>query len=313
MVTGGAGFLGSHLCERLIGGGAGVVCVDNLVTGRMANIAGLVRSPRFTFVHHDVVHGLPVGGHVDLVIHAASPASPKDYHALPIQTLRAGSEGTLHTLELARAKNARHVLLSTSEVYGDPFEHPQPESYRGNVDPVGPRSVYDEAKRFAEAMTTAYRRHHDVDTAIARIFNTYGPQLRPYDGRVVPTFIHQALTGRAITIAGDGRQTRSFCYVDDTVDGILALAAGRCAGPVNIGNPNEITILEVADKIRELCGSGSPTEFVPLPQDDPRVRRPDIRLAQAELGWQPSTDLDAGLRKTIEWYATVGMDEPCRI
>ena len=313
VVTGGAGFLGSHLCERLVGLGTEVVCVDNLVTGRKENIAGLLESPKFTFLEQDVVQGLAVSGRVDLVVHGASPASPKDYHSLPIETLRAGSEGTVNALELALAKDARFLLMSTSEVYGDPAEHPQPESYHGNVNPVGPRSSYDEAKRFAEAMTMAYRRHRDVDTAVARIFNSYGPLLRPDDGRVIPTFIHQALTGRAITIAGDGLQTRSFCYVADMVDGLLALASSRSAGPVNIGNPVEITILEIADKIRQLCGSASPLEFVPLPDEDPRVRCPDIRLAEAELAWHPSTDLDTGLRKTIAWMTTVTVDEPCRI
>ncbi|MGJ6968801.1 UDP-glucuronic acid decarboxylase family protein [Streptosporangium sp. G11] len=303
VVTGGAGFVGSHLCERLVGAGAEVVCLDNFLTGSPRNVGHLVGSPAFRLVECDVTGFVQVPGPVDLVMHLASAASPVDYLRHPVETLKAGSLGTLHALGLARQKDARLVLASTSEVYGDPLEHPQRESYWGNVNPVGPRSVYDEAKRFAEALTTAYRTRHHTDTAIARIFNTYGPRMRPYDGRAVPTFVRQALRGEPITVAGDGGQTRSVCYVDDTVEGILALARADVAGPVNIGNPTELTVLALAETVRHLTGSESPIRFVGRPDDDPEVRRPDISLAASALGWRPRVDVIEGLRRTIAWFA----------
>jgi dTDP-glucose 4,6-dehydratase len=303
VVTGGAGFLGSWLCERLLTDGAEVVAVDSLITGRRENLAHLASHPRLEFVEADVTTGLDVPGPVDLVAHLASPASPVHYLGLPIETLRVGSLGTTHALELAERTGARFLLASTSEVYGDPREHPQRETYWGNVNPVGPRSVYDESKRFAEALTATYRRHRGVDTAIARIFNTFGPRMAVDDGRVVPTFVEQALAGRPLTVAGDGSQTRSLCYVEDTVDGLLALAASQCAGPVNIGNDHEITVLDLATQIRDLAGSSSPTQFVDLPEDDPKVRRPDLTVARRELGWAPRTDVHEGLSRTVEWIA----------
>ncbi|NYI04102.1 UDP-glucuronic acid decarboxylase family protein [Allostreptomyces psammosilenae] len=303
LVTGGAGFVGSHLCEYLLAEGVEVVCVDDLSTGAVENTAAMAADPRFTLVRADVSEGLPVTGPFDLVAHLASPASPLDYLRLPVETLRVGSAGTLHALELARAHGARFLLASTSEVYGDPQVHPQPEDYWGHVNPVGPRSVYDEAKRFAEAATTAYRTRHGVDTGIVRIFNTYGPRMRAHDGRVIPTFVSQALVGEPLTVAGDGSQTRSFCHVDDTVAGLWAMA--RCAhpGPINIGGANEMTVAELADRVIRLTGSRSRIRHVPLPQDDPRVRRPDTTLAREVLGWRPSVEVDAGLATVVEWFA----------
>ncbi|HEU4514309.1 MAG TPA: UDP-glucuronic acid decarboxylase family protein [Nocardioidaceae bacterium] len=302
VVTGGAGFLGSHLAERLVAGGYDVLCLDNLLTGAAVNVAPLAGDPRFELVETDVSQGVRVTGPVDAVLHLASPASPVDYHRFPVETLQVGSAGTLHALELARLKQARFLLASTSETYGDPLVHPQPESYWGNVNPVGPRAVYDEAKRFAEAATTAYRRSHGVRTGIVRIFNTYGPRMRAYDGRMVPTFIDQALRGEPLTVTGTGRQTRSVCFVDDTVDGLVRMLHSEHAGPVNIGNPVELSVLEVAEKIRALTGSESPVTFVPRPQDDPELRRPDITLAGSVLGWSPQVGLEEGLSRTIAWF-----------
>ena len=309
VVTGGAGFLGSHLCERLVADGYEVVCLDNFVTGTPANVAHLAETGPFRLVRSDVTEHVYVAGEVDLVLHFASPASPVDYLRLPIHTLKVGAIGTLHTLGLAREKGARFVLASTSEAYGDPQVHPQPESYWGHVNPVGPRGVYDEAKRFAEAMTMAYRRTHGVDTGIVRIFNTYGPRMRPDDGRAIPTFISQALAGQPLTVAGDGLQTRSVCYVDDLVEGIVRLARSDLAGPVNIGNPQELTVLALAERIRDVVGATSPIEFVPRPQDDPTVRQPDIALARTELGWTPRVSLGDGLSRTVAWFREL-LDPP---
>jgi dTDP-glucose 4,6-dehydratase len=303
VVIGGAGFVGSHLCDRLRDHGAQVLCVDNLITGREANLAGLRDDPRFTLLRHDVCEPFDVPGPVDLVAHLASPASPRDYALYPIETLKAGALGTLNALELALRKGARFVLASTSEVYGDPLVHPQHEAYWGNVNPIGPRSQYDEAKRYAEALTTAYRTKLGADTVIVRIFNTYGPRMRPGDGRAVPNFIAQARAGRPLTVAGDGSQTRSLCYVDDTVAGILAAARSRHPGPINLGNPTELSILSLAEYIRDLCSSPSPISFVERPADDPCVRMPDIALAGSVLGWRPSTELEKGLRMTIDWFS----------
>ena len=303
VVTGGAGFLGSWLCERLLRDGAAVVCVDSLVTGARENVAPLGAHPGFTFVDADVCDGVPVDGQVDVVFHLASVASPVHYLRLPLETLRAGSLGTTHALDLAERTGARFLLGSTSEVYGDPLEHPQHESYWGNVNPIGPRSVYDEAKRFAEATTAAYRRHLGTDTTIARIFNTYGPRMALADGRVVPAFVQQALAGQPLTVAGDGSQTRSLCWVGDTVDGLVRLAASGFPGPVNIGGDAEITVLELARTIIDLTRSSSTIEHVPLPQDDPRVRRPDLTEAEGLLGWRPRTPLREGLTRTIAWVA----------
>ncbi|BFV61019.1 SDR family oxidoreductase [Kitasatospora sp. CMC57] len=307
VVTGGAGFVGSHLCDRLREEGVSVVCLDNLLTGSVDNLAALADDPGFVLERRDVSEEFDVAGPVDLVVHLASPASPHDYARHPVETLRAGAHGTLNALELARRKDARFLLTSTSEVYGDPLVHPQTESYWGNVNPVGPRSQYDEAKRYAEALTTAYRTALGVNTVIVRLFNTYGPRMRPTDGRAVPTFITQALAGRPLTVAGDGTQTRSICYVDDTVSGILAAAAGEHHGPINLGNPVELSVLELAEHIRELCGSASPVEFVERPGDDPTLRRPDIGLARSVLGWQPVVDFDKGLRMTIDWFARLAL------
>ncbi len=304
VITGGAGFVGSHLCDLLLDQGTAVVCVDNFSTGVMENVAHLRKHSRFDLLVHDVTEPIGVAGEVDLVLHLASPASPPDYLRLPVQTLEAGSLGTLRSLDLAREKGARFILASTSEVYGDPLLHPQPESYWGNVNPVGPRSVYDEAKRFAEAATMAYRREYGVDTAIVRIFNTYGPRMRADDGRAVPTFVHQALRGEPITVSGDGLQTRSLCFVRDTVLGILAVAASGHAGPVNLGNPAELSVLELARCVWSLCGTEDVRiEFIDRPTDDPERRRPDISLAHAEFGWRPVTDLETGLRETVGWFA----------
>jgi dTDP-glucose 4,6-dehydratase len=302
VVTGGAGFLGSHLCERLLALGTQVVCLDNFLTGIPANITHLIQDSSFRLARCDVTDFINVPGEVDLVLHFASPASPADYLRLPIHTLKVGSQGTLNALGLAREKRARFVLASTSEVYGDPLQHPQCETYWGNVNPVGPRGVYDEAKRYAEALTTAYRTSHNVDTAIVRIFNTYGPRMRPDDGRAIPTFIHQALTGQPLTVTGDGSQTRSVCYVDDTVRGILDLAVCAYPGPVNIGNPDEASVLELAQTIRALTGSDVPVRLIDRPTDDPRVRRPDTALAESLLGWKPQTPREEGLQKTINWF-----------
>ena len=300
MVTGGAGFLGSHLCDALLGRGDSVVCVDNLLTGRKSNIARHIGTPRFTFLQHDICKPFDVGA-IDYAFHFASPASPFDYLKYGIETLDVGSTGTRNILALARRYRAKYLVASTSECYGDPAVHPQPETYWGNVNPIGPRSVYDEAKRFTEALTMAYRRYYDVDTRILRIFNTYGPRLQPNDGRVISNLITQALSGRDMTIFGDGSQTRSFCYVSDQIDGILRLAASEEREPVNIGNPGEFTILECASLIQELTMTNSPIVFHPLPQDDPKQRKPDISKAERLLGWQPTVDLRAGLLKTIEY------------
>jgi len=304
LVTGGAGFLGSHLCERLLDEGLHVVCMDNLITGSLANIEHLVGRTGFTFIHHDVTNFIHVPGRLDYILHFASPASPIDYLNLPIQTLKVGSLGTHKALGLAKAQGARFLLASTSEVYGDPLIHPQPEGYWGNVNPVGPRGVYDEAKRFAEALTMAYHRHHGVDTRIARIFNTYGPRMRANDGRVVPAFICQALAGEPLTAFGDGAQTRSFCFVDDLIEGIWRLLRSDHADPMNIGNPAEMTILQFAREIIRLIGSRSEIVFRPLPVDDPKVRQPDISLARRVLGWEPAVPLEQGLARTIEYFRT---------
>jgi len=302
VVTGGAGFLGSHLCERLIARGDEVIALDNLSTGSVDNLAHLIGHDRFRFVRVDVTDYVHVVGDVDLVLHFASPASPIDYLALPIQTLKVGSIGTFHALGLAKEKKARFLLASTSEVYGDPEVHPQPESYWGHVNPVGPRGVYDEAKRFAEAATLAYRQTHGVDTGIVRIFNTFGPRMRPNDGRAIPNFIRQALAGEPVTVAGDGTQTRSICYVDDLVTGILALADSEHAGPVNVGNPHEISMDALARWIIELTGSSSRVEYIARPVDDPTVRQPDTTLARELLGWSPQVEIEDALRRTIAWF-----------
>jgi dTDP-glucose 4,6-dehydratase len=302
IVTGGAGFLGSHLCERLLAEGHRVVCVDNLITGTEENIAHILEHDDFEFLEHDVTRPFEVLGTIDNVLHFASPASPIDYLELPIQTLKVGSLGTHNTLGLAKAKEARYLLASTSEVYGDPLIHPQPESYWGNVNPVGPRGVYDEAKRFAEAMVMAYHRYHGLDTRIVRIFNTYGPRMRPKDGRVVPAFIQQSLLGEPLTVFGDGNQTRSFCYVNDLVEGIWRLLNSDFTDPVNIGNPHEMTILEFADVIVKLTDGKSEIVFEPLPEDDPKTRQPDISLAKKILGWEPGVPLEEGLLQTVDYF-----------
>jgi dTDP-glucose 4,6-dehydratase len=299
LVTGGAGFLGSHLCDRLLGMGWRVLAVDNLLTGREENLAHLAGDPRFRLILHDICRPLEVAEPLDWVFHFASPASPIDYLELPIQTLKVGSLGTHNGLGLAKAKGARFLLASTSEVYGDPLVHPQPESYWGHVNPVGPRGVYDEAKRFAEAMTMAYHRVHGLDIRIVRIFNTYGPRMRLRDGRVVPAFLQQALQGEPLTVFGDGSQTRSFCFVDDLVEGIVRLALSDLAEPVNLGNPEEMSILDFARTILAATGGASPIVFHPLPTDDPRQRRPDIALARTRLGWEPKVPLAEGLARTL--------------
>jgi dTDP-glucose 4,6-dehydratase len=303
VVLGGSGFLGSHLCDQLLARGDDVVCVDDFSTGRRANVAQLLGDPGFTLVEADISTGLPVDGEVSGVFNLASPASPPDYLALPLQTLAVGSEGTRHGLELARQHDARFLMASTSEVYGDPDIHPQPESYWGNVNPVGPRSVYDEAKRFSEALTMAHHRTVGTDVAIVRIFNTYGPRLRPDDGRVVSNFLLQAMRGEPLTVYGDGQQTRSLCYVDDEVRGLLALFDSDLVGPVNIGNPDEYTVLQLARTVIDLLGSSSTVEHRPLPTDDPTRRRPDITVARAELGWEPTTSLEDGLARTAAYLA----------
>lgn len=305
VVAGGAGFLGSHLCDYLLEKGHSVVCLDNLITGNVANIEHLSGNERFTFIKHNVTEYIYLPGPVDYVFNFASPASPIDYLELPIQTLKVGALGTHKTLGLARAKKAVYFLASTSEVYGDPLVHPQPESYWGNVNPIGPRGVYDEAKRFAEAMTMAYHRFHGLDTRIVRIFNTYGPRMRPNDGRVVPTFITQALNNEPLSIFGAGDQTRSFCYVSDLIRGIYLLAMSSCNDPVNIGNPGEMTVLAFAEKIRALCGCTADLIHKPLPEDDPKVRRPNIEKAKKLLGWEPVMELEKGLGLTIDYFKSL--------
>jgi dTDP-glucose 4,6-dehydratase len=301
VITGAAGFIGSHLSEALLDRGASVVGIDNLLTGDLANIAHL-RDRDFQFIRHDVTHYIDVEGPVDFVLHWASPASPIDYLELPIPTLKVGALGTHKALGLAKAKRATFLIASTSEVYGDPLEHPQKETYWGNVNPIGPRGVYDEAKRFAEAMTVAYRRFHGVNTKIVRIFNTYGPRMRVNDGRAVPAFMSQALRNEDVTVFGDGRQTRSFCYVSDLVEGIIKLMHAPVNDPVNIGNPQELTIEQIARLIIKMTGSKSQVVYKPLPEDDPKVRQPDITRARTLLGWEPKVTLDEGLGKTIEYF-----------
>ena len=304
VITGGAGFIGSHLCERFLSRGDEVVCIDNLLTGDRDNIAHLFGEPNFSFQNQNITDYIYVSGKLDAVLHFASPASPVDYLELPIQTLKVGSLGTHKVLGLAKEKKARILVASTSEVYGDPLVHPQKEDYWGNVNPIGPRGVYDEAKRFLEAITMAYRRSHGVDTRIARIFNTYGPRMRMRDGRVVPNFICQALRDEPITVYGKGEQTRSFCYVDDLVEGIVRLLESDEDEPVNLGNPAEMTIMDFAVKIRELTGSSAEIVHEPLPVDDPQVRQPDISKAKQRLGWEPGVALEAGLEKTIGYFRT---------
>jgi len=305
VVTGGAGFLGSHLCDKLLAEGHEVIAVDNLLTGNPRNIAHLGNEKRFRFVRHDVTHFIFIDGPVDAVLHFASPASPIDYLELPIQTLKVGSLGTHNALGLAMAKKARFLLASTSECYGDPLVHPQPETYWGNVNPIGPRGVYDEAKRFAEAMTMAYQRAHGVDTRIVRIFNTYGERMRPRDGRVVPALIGQALAGEPMTVFGDGSQTRSFCYVSDLIEGIYRLLQSQEKEPVNIGNPAELSVLEFARTIQTITGTKSEIVYRPLPVDDPKVRQPDITKARTRLGWEPRVLLEEGLARTVEYFRSL--------
>ncbi len=300
IITGGAGFIGSYLCKMFVEKGHDVICLDNLSTGSLSNIEGLVENENFKFIKHDVTEYIYVKGSVDYILHFASPASPADYHNLPIQTLKVGSLGTHKALGLAKEKKARFLLASTSEVYGDPLIHPQPESYWGNVNPVGPRGVYDEAKRFGEAMVMAYNRVHNVETRIIRIFNTFGPFMRINDGRAIPNFISQALKGEDITIYGDGHQTRSFCYVSDMVDGIYRALLSEHVMPVNIGNPIELSVLDMAKKILTITDSKSKIIFKPLPEDDPKIRQPDITLAKKILKWEPTTDVEWGIKKTID-------------
>jgi dTDP-glucose 4,6-dehydratase len=302
LVTGGAGFIGSHLCEFLLAQGTEVVCMDNFLTGSRENIAGCAASPRFTLVEHNVSQYIRLDGPLDWILHFASPASPRDYLEHPIPTLKVGALGTHNALGLAKATGAGFLLASTSEVYGDPLTHPQPEDYWGNVNPVGPRGVYDEAKRFAEAITMAYHRHHRIDTRIVRIFNTYGPRMRFNDGRAIPAFMTQALAQKPVTVFGEGTQTRSFQYITDLIDGIWRLMRSHVTTPVNIGNPHEMTLLELAKRIIRLAGSASGIVFRPLPEDDPKVRQPDITRARTALGWEPLVDVDEGLRLTLEWF-----------
>jgi dTDP-glucose 4,6-dehydratase len=317
LITGGAGFLGSHLCERFLAEGYEVICMDNLITGELGNVEHLFRDRWFHFEQRDVTEYIHVGGKLDAILHFASPASPIDYLLLPIQTLKVGSLGTHKALGLARAKGARFLLASTSECYGDPLVHPQSEEYWGNVNPVGPRGVYDEAKRFAEAMTMAYHRFHGVPTRIVRIFNTYGPRMRLNDGRALPAFMSQALRGEPLTVFGDGAQTRSFCYVDDLIEGIWRLLRSDEVLPVNIGNPREMTILEFAHAVLRATGSRSPIVFKPLPEDDPKVRQPDISKARRLLGWEPEVPLEVGLERTLAHFrgrvgAPARASEPAR-
>ncbi len=305
VVAGGAGFVGSHVCDRLLERGDEVVCIDNLLTGSANNIEHLYANDRFTFVRHDATTHVWVPGPVDAIMHLASPASPVDFAKLPIEILKIGGLGTHNLLGLAKQKDAKFFLASTSEVYGDPAVHPQPETYWGNVNPIGPRSVYDEAKRYAEALTMAYHRHHDVDVRIVRIFNTYGPRMRPDDGRVVSNFVTQALRNEPITMYGDGSQTRSFCYVDDQVAGHLALLDGDHTGPINIGNDGEFTVAELAEIVIRVTNSKSEVSFAPLPIDDPTRRRPDLTEARTKLGWKPMIDLETGIERTAEYFAKI--------
>ena len=305
LITGGAGFLGSHLCDRFVAEGHHVICMDNLITGKAENIAHLFGQPNFLFIQHDVTNYIFVEGELDYILHFASPASPIDYLKFPIQTLKVGSLGTHKALGLAKAKGARFLLASTSEVYGDPLIHPQHEEYWGNVNPIGVRGVYDEAKRFAEALTMAYQRYHGVDTRIVRIFNTYGPRMRVDDGRAIPAFFSQAIAGQPLTVFGDGSQTRSVCYVDDLVEGIYRLLRSDVTQPVNIGNPDELTMLALAEEIKHLAASSSPIEFRTLPKDDPQVRQPDITRARQLLHWAPSIDRHQGLTRTMEYFRSV--------
>lgn len=307
VVTGGAGFLGSHLCDKLLYEGFEVICIDNLITGNTDNIAHLSGNENFSFVKHDVTNYIFLPGNVDFILHFASPASPVDYLQLPIQTLKVGSLGTHKALGLAKEKNARFLLASTSEVYGDPTVHPQNENYWGNVNPIGPRGVYDEAKRFAEAITMAYQRYHGVETRIVRIFNTYGPRMRKNDGRALPNFIQQALTDQPITIYGDGMQTRSFCYISDEVDGLFKLLLSDEDEPVNIGNPQEITVQSIAEEIIKLTGSKGKIVYKELPVDDPKVRQPDISKAKQKLGWEPKVSREEGLQKTIDYFKSLNL------
>jgi dTDP-glucose 4,6-dehydratase len=308
LVTGGAGFLGSHLCDHLLGAGHRVICVDNVETGSLRNVAH-IRAPEFEFLQRDITAHFDVPGPVDVVYHMASPASPIDYARLPLHTLKVGAYGTHNALGLAKAKRARFLIASTSEVYGDPLVHPQPESYWGNVNPIGPRGVYDEAKRYAEALTMAYMRQQGVDTVIARIFNTFGPRMRPNDGRAIPTFLSQALAGASVTVFGDGSQTRSFCFVDDLIRGLVALAESEVHDPVNLGNPEEMSLLEMANLVIELSGSRSEVVFEALPVDDPKIRQPDITRARSLLGWEPEVSMADGLRTTIE-HAVSQLSQP---
>lgn len=305
VITGGAGFLGSHLCDKLLNEGMKVICVDNLLTGNLDNIAHLFGNENFSFIKHDVTNYIYIPGRVDYILHFASPASPIDYLKLPIQTLKVGSLGTHKVLGLAKEKKARFLLASTSEVYGDPNIHPQSEDYWGNVNPIGPRGVYDEAKRFAEALTMAYNRYHGVDTRIVRIFNTYGPRMRLNDGRALPAFVGQALRGEDITVFGDGSQTRSFCYVSDQMDGIYKLLISNEVEPVNIGNPEEITILQFAQEVLEITGSKSKIIYKELPEDDPKIRQPDISKAKRVLNWEPKVTRIDGLKKTVSYFKEV--------
>ena len=300
LITGGAGFLGSHLCDLFLAEGHQVIAMDNLITGDIRNIVHLAGNENFRFIKHDVTEYIYIEGELDAILHFASPASPIDYLQYPIQTLKVGALGTHKVLGLARTKGARFLLASTSEVYGDPLVHPQREDYWGNVNPIGPRGVYDEAKRFAEAMTLAYHRYHGVDTRIARVFNTYGPRMRLDDGRVVPNFIGQALRGEPLTVYGDGSQSRSFCYVGDLIDGVYKLLLSNVVEPVNLGNPEEMTILELAHKVNEITGSSAGIVYKPLPRDDPKRRCPDIRRARQLLGWEPKVSLEEGLKRTID-------------
>jgi dTDP-glucose 4,6-dehydratase len=309
LITGGAGFIGSHLCDQYLAAGDAVLCIDNFITGSERNIAHLAANRAFQLIRHDISKPIVPEGAIDLILHFASPASPIDYLKFPIQTLKVGSLGTLNALGIAKAKKAKFLLASTSEVYGDPHVHPQVESYWGHVNPVGPRGVYDEAKRFAEAMTMAYHRAHGVDTRIVRIFNTFGPRMRLADGRAIPAFISQALRGEPLTAFGDGKQTRSFCYVDDLVEGIMRLAASDYHDPVNIGNPEEFTILELAEQVLHATGSKSRIVFQSLPQDDPKQRQPDISLARRLLKWEPTMRLQEGLPKTVAWFRQAMMLE----
>ncbi len=305
LITGGAGFLGSHLCDRLLAEGHRVICMDNLLTGNLDNIAHLRSRTDFEFINHNITRHIDLSEPVDYIFHFASPASPIDYLELPIQTLKVGSLGTHNVLGLAKAKGARILLASTSEVYGDPLVHPQVESYWGNVNPIGPRGVYDEAKRFAEAMVMAYHRFHGVETRIVRIFNTYGPRMRPKDGRIVPAFCCQALKGEPMTVFGDGSQTRSFCFVSDLVDGIFRLMMSDQTNPINVGNPRELSVMDFALKIKEITGSASEIIYKPLPEDDPKVRQPNIDKAKSLLGWEPRMQLEDGLRLTIDYFAAL--------